>query len=309
MTSAEHVVSLSRRQFLARCGVLGAVVVIPLPALGADRSLAAAARGTAVLRALAIDTISGLVAFVVPGPDAYSRAQGVTHPREGGVAAGGQDALLELFDRFVPFPDSFVQALAAGLATGTSDAPMPALEPVMRAAEETAAAADRALQDLLASDEAVPLSLVVALILNFVATSVNPGAVSGPFPGAPFANLAYAEKIEVFRRMEEDNAELVRALDGGVPEPMRGSLSGQVEFMAGALIAAGGLYSYSEAGVFDRERGVATRRPVGWDLSGYALGRSTPADGWREFRGYYRARRRARTTRRRARRRRRVRRA
>jgi hypothetical protein len=68
------------------------------------------------------------------------------------------------------------------------------------------------------------------------------------------------------------------------------------------------LYSYGEWGVFDRKTGIAVKRPLGWDLTGYAPGRSTPADGWKELKGYYRGHRSAansRTVRRRKRSRRR----
>ncbi len=299
---AQRPIPLSRRQFLARCGALGAVAMAAqLPGASLARGSAAAQlieEAGPALRLLALDTLAGLVAFVVPGPDRYSEAQGLTHVRPGGVAARAPEGLVDVFDSFVPLSDSFAQALAAALAAGMSEVPMPALGPVMQVTEETAATVDRALQAVLANDETVPLSLLVALTLNLSATSVNPGAVAGPFPSAPFANLKYAEKAEVFRRMEEENAELVALLDGEAPEPMRGSFSGAVEFMAGALLGGAALYSYGEYGVFDPDRRRATSRPVGWELSRYALGRTAPADGWREFKGYYRGRRKARPTRR-----------
>ena len=161
-----------------------------------------------------------------------------------------------------------------------------------------AATVDEAFRAFVAGDDAVPLSLLVALMLNFGATSVNPTAVSGPFPSSPFASLSHKDKLEVFRRFEEDNGEFVALLDRGAPEPYRETLSGQVALLGGLLPAFPAFYSYSEYGVFDTSRGVATRRPVGWNLSRYARGRVRPANGWREFKGYYRGRRRARPTRR-----------
>lgn len=254
-----------------------------------------AKEGGSALGLVAQDTISGVVAFVVPGPDRYSQAQGVTDDRPGGVDAQAPDGMLETLDFLLPLPAGFVEAMAAGFATARSDLAVPG----SRGSERDAAAMDRALRALAGNGEAVPLSLLVALMLNFGATSVNPGAVSGPFPSAPFANLRFAEKAEVFRRLEEDNAEFVALLDEGAPEPMKGGLSGQIRFMAGALLTLPAFLTYSEYGVFDRVRGIATSRPVGWRISRYMPGRTRPANGWDDFKGYYRGHRRARPTRRR----------
>ena len=295
--SPERRVPLSRRQFLARCGALGAAAMAAqLPGMSiaraASRNPLLADVGPA-LRLLARDTVSGLVAFVVPGPDRFSQAQGMTHPRPGGVDAHATDPMLEALDAFLPLPDSFVQAMAAGLATGMSDVPMPALDPVLGANEEVAATLDSAFQAFVANDEAVPLSLLVALMLNYAATSVSPAAISGPILSAPFANLTYAEKVEVFRRLEEENGELVALLDGDAPEPFRASLSGTIQLLGGTLTVFAALYSYCEAGVFDSERSTVASRPVGWELSRYMPGRTRPADGWNEFKGYYHGRRKA----------------
>ena len=51
------------------------------------------------------DTINGLIAFVVPGPDEYSVAQGDSTAEPGGIAAGGTENLIRNLDRFVPAPD------------------------------------------------------------------------------------------------------------------------------------------------------------------------------------------------------------
>lgn len=290
-------VPLSRRQFLARCGALGAAaLVVQVPGISSADAVAAEGvdEASAALRTLTVDTLSGLVAFVVPGPDRYSQAQGLTDSRPGGVDARAPEAVAEMLDSFVALPDSFLQAMAAAFATAVSSTPIAAGS----TGEQDAAAADRALQSLTGNDEAAPLSLLAALMLNFVATSVDPGSVSGPFASAPFANLSYAEKAEVFRRLEEDNAEVVELLDGEAPEPIRGSLSGEIRLVAGVLPAVAALGAYSEYGVFDARLGVARARPVGWDLSRYALGRTAPADGWNELQGYYEGRRQALRTRR-----------
>jgi hypothetical protein len=42
--------------------------------------------------------------------------------------------------------------------------------------------------------------------------------------------------------------------------------------------------------VYDPATKTVSKRPVGWDLSSYMPGRTTPADGWDEFLGYFQGR-------------------
>lgn len=51
------------------------------------------------------DTFNGLVAFVVPGPDPYSRAQGHSSTTPGGIAAGATQATIDALDAFVGGPN------------------------------------------------------------------------------------------------------------------------------------------------------------------------------------------------------------
>jgi hypothetical protein len=62
------------------------------------------AAGTAVAQELVRETLDGLVAFVVPGPDAYSVAQGESTAEPGGIAAGITEALITAFDLAQPAP-------------------------------------------------------------------------------------------------------------------------------------------------------------------------------------------------------------
>src|SRR5207247_2568269 len=48
------------------------------------------------------DTLSGLVAFILPGDDEYSRAQGTPTAEPGGIAAGTVPVFIADLDRFVP---------------------------------------------------------------------------------------------------------------------------------------------------------------------------------------------------------------
>jgi hypothetical protein len=52
--------------------------------------------------ALTVETFQALVAFVVPGPDAFSRAQGESHPLPGGVDAGAAPALIATLNGYDP---------------------------------------------------------------------------------------------------------------------------------------------------------------------------------------------------------------
>lgn len=300
-----HVPGLSRRRFLARCGALGAMATLSQVRLGTSSAHAAGAgEVNAALALTAKDTIAGLIAFSVPGPDAYSRAQGLTDSRPGGIAANAAAGAIEGLDRYIALPDTFAQSMAAGFATGLSEVPMPALDPVIRSGEQVAVTVDEAFLEFSANDSPMPASLLVALMLNFVATEVAEAAVVGPFPGSPFANLNWAEKGEVFRRIEEDHASLLALIDGGASEPARASYSGLISLLGGQLLAFAAIYSYSEWHALDPASSTLGQRPVGWDLTDYQPGMRVAADGWNEMRGYYGGHRRARPTRIRSRRRR-----
>jgi hypothetical protein len=244
---------LPRRTFLAASG--GAVLSVALAAL--PRALAERGwldEAAAAELDLTRDTLNGLVAFVTPGDDEYSVAQGDSTKGPGGIAAGTTGAMIEALDGLVPAP--FV-----GGSTGTT----------------------------------LPASGAVAQLLNSVALQVNAGASRGGF-ASPFARLSFAEKGEVFRRLESDPT------FEGTP----------VRLLAGLLPVVVAFLTFSEAPVL--EGGRPTGKPLGWLISNYA----GPSDGWREFRGYYGGRRSAanahryvrhRHRRRRRRRRRRARRA
>jgi hypothetical protein len=92
---------VSRRAFLQRAGLFaGALASVDLVALLDKQGLLATAQAQST--DLTVDTLSGLIAFVVPGNDAYSVAQGVKANGPGGIAAGGVEALIAGLDRYVP---------------------------------------------------------------------------------------------------------------------------------------------------------------------------------------------------------------
>jgi hypothetical protein len=58
------------------------------------------------------DTFNGLLAFVVPGTDTYSQAQGVSTAEAGGVDAGATDSLIATIDGTTPFLPNFSAVVA-----------------------------------------------------------------------------------------------------------------------------------------------------------------------------------------------------
>jgi hypothetical protein len=289
-------IGFNRRAFLWRTGSLGAAASVAL-----YPSIARAAGvldpvlnqiAAPALQVLARDTIAGLVAFEVPGGDAYSKAQGVTSTRPGGIDAKATDVLLIDLDGFLPVPDSYAHALAASFTTSVSELPIPLdlLGPLARLGEKFAPQMDDALRSLTQSDATVPLSLVIALMLNFLATQVNPSSIAGPFPTSPFANLSFDDKAKAFEALEATDSQLLATLDSNAPEPLKDSLSGLLKFVGGALQEFGTYLSYGEWGVFDPKTKTVSKRPVGWELSNYMPGRTTPADGWDDFLGYFEGR-------------------
>jgi hypothetical protein len=294
-------VALSRRQFLVRTGVAGAGAYALLsPSLawaGDPLSELLDKLAEPALQELARDTIAGVVVFQVPGSDRYSRAQGVTSTRPGGIDADAQDLLMHSLDYFLPVPDSYAQALAASFTTAISDQPIPLdiLERFGALGEQLLWHMDDALRAALDTDAALPLSLPIALSLNFLATSVDPGSVAGAIPASPFASLGFEQKGEVFRRLEQADPDLVATLDSNAPQPFKGSASGLLRFVGGALLEFASFTSYAESSVFEPGNPVLSSRPVGWDLSNYMPGRTTSIDGWDEFKGYFQGRRQVRT--------------
>lgn len=280
---------LTRREMLIRTGVLGASAFV----LGVTPERAAAAPlddalVEQVIEALVRDTFAGLGVFAVPGPvtDRYSLAQGQTSTRPGSVQAKGPELIAHTLDRYIGLPDSYLQALVAAFRDGAPDT-----AGGLAALELLGKTIDDVLQVVLANDAAVPASLPAALMMNFAATQVRPTSVVGLIPTSPFANLRWVEKGQALQRIEQADPDLVALIDANAPQPLQGSGSGLLRFLGNVLLTLAGFAPYTEFHVFDPATRRATRRPIGWDLSTYMPGRTTPADGWAEFLGYYQDRR------------------
>jgi hypothetical protein len=126
--------------------------------------------------------------------------------------------------------------------------------------------------------QTVQLSGSVASAMNTVALTVNPAAARGSF-SSPFANLSFANKATVWRRLEEDTRQVTDF------DPTHSV--GVLQFVFGVLPALVQFFAFSEIDVFDPATRTLTSRPVGWDQCGYLVGHIEPVEGWDEFHGYY----------------------
>jgi hypothetical protein len=187
---------------------------------------------------LTVDTINGLVAFIVPGSDEYSQAQGETSPTPGAMDSSSTENLIANLDAFLPSAD---------------------LGPFN-------------------NDGTVPLSGAVAGLLNSTAAQVDPGANGGPFP-SHFSRLSFAEKAEVFRRIEAT--------------PGTDDATRNIRFVGGILPGFTAFVAYGEWHALDPKTRTLLQRPVGWEISQYQPGRTIPAEGWDEMRGYFEGRKKA----------------
>jgi hypothetical protein len=92
---------ISRRTFVRRAGLLGAALA------ATDLGALLDANGwlekaQAQSPDLTVHTLSGLVAMMAPGDDAYSAAQGDQANGPGGIAAGAVEALMNGVDHYIP---------------------------------------------------------------------------------------------------------------------------------------------------------------------------------------------------------------
>jgi hypothetical protein len=221
----------------------------------------------------------------VPGADPYSVAQGVQVAGEGAIDARTTDFLLHAADFFVPLPDGFARAVVTGLRIGAVDSGFPIPAELLGPVLDLARSVDDEIVSLLTNDDAIPLSLVFAMTMNFFATRVNPLAVNGAFL-SPFARLTWAEKAAAWEMFEQADPDLVAAIDSSLPEPATETVSGVLRFAAGALLEFGGFGTYGEYSTFDPVARKLTAEPVGHRISGY-----TPAAaGWDDLKGYWKGR-------------------
>jgi len=101
MSEGQGPASLSRRTLLAGAGATALAGFLgQLPEVLGERGLLGVARAQSA--DITADTLSALVAFILPGDDEYSRAQGTPTSEPGGIAAGTVPVFIDNLDRFVP---------------------------------------------------------------------------------------------------------------------------------------------------------------------------------------------------------------
>jgi hypothetical protein len=283
---------IDRRFFLTRVGVLGALAAAGTAVPGVARAVATGPADPLVgvvsklLAELARDTLNGLAVFVVPGPDGYSRTQGTPRSEPGAMEAKTPDFLIESLDNYVPMPDQVAAAVGRALANGLADVPIVVPSGLPLVPSSLLADLDDVIKLLLRNDAALPLSAVIALLLNTQAVRVDPSSAVGPHL-SPFSRLSFAKKAEVFELLEHADPQLVKAIDAELPEPLKGTVSGILQFIAGALLEFSAFGTFCEWSTFDADKLFVSKLPVGWDLAKYDPG---SMDGWDEFKGYYQGR-------------------
>jgi hypothetical protein len=118
---------LARRSFLGQAGRLAAAMAL-VQASGILQDRGWLEPAYAAQPDIVRDTLNGLIAFIVPGPDAYSVAQGVTTPEPGGIDANITDILITIIDQATvpPPPFATVSEAVAAILNGTAQAINPA---------------------------------------------------------------------------------------------------------------------------------------------------------------------------------------
>lgn len=289
-------VSLERRNFIVRSGMAAAVAAVAptlmLTSQDAEAGLLAPTEVIkAVFDALTKDTFAGVAAFMVPGNDSYSLDQGEFYLfQQGALESDTDDFMIEIFNSIMEVPDT----VAADLMVAITDAldevsgPLPVgvaalLSPleqwVMRRLEEH-------INKLVDQNENIPLAHVFALLLNVMASQVNPWA-----PGlkiSPFSRLSWTEKAEVFKKFETELPDLLSSIASRLTGEMNEQIATLIRFAAGTTLQLSAFASYSEWHTYDSENRVLLGRPHGWNMSNYLP--NGPVEGWDDFIGYYQGR-------------------
>lgn len=285
-----------RRNFIVRSGIAATVAAVaPTLALKSQEADATLLASTgiikAVLNALTKDTFAGVVAFMLPGNDGHSFSQGEYYWfKEGGLATDADDFMVEGFNTYMAMPDNLTGDALGAIADAFDDVvgPLPAgvallLNPleqwVMKKLEEHIA-------KLLSQNEHIPLAHVFSLLLNVMASRVNPWATGLQI--SPFARLSWSEKAEVFRIFETELPDILANIASKLTGEMDEKISGLIRFAAGATLQFAAFGPYSEWQVYDPENRELIARPYGWDMSNYMP--DGPVEGWDEFIGYYQGR-------------------
>ncbi len=185
-TAREHSRSPSRRCFLRASALTAAATLFAKSTLFAapTRQAGLLAAGTGALE----QTYNGLLAFVLPGRDAFSVQQGENTDEPGGVDAGVVDTLIANLDDVVPLPD-FAATVAfilnnTALAVNSKSASGPFAAPFANLTFTDKAKVFAALES---NPQAAPLAAALLQLAAFLAYS-EAGVVdseNGELTGTP----------------------------------------------------------------------------------------------------------------------------
>jgi hypothetical protein len=160
----------TRRELILRATAAGVgVALAAVPEIAASRAWATAME--AEVPALVRDTLEGVAAFVLPGPDRYSELQGVVDPRPGAVAAGAAAGLVEVVDALAPVTAPGNAATVAAVLNAVA----PQLNPLVARSGAASPFARLSFSEKLAlftrldRDPAEPLRFLAAFVPALVA--------------------------------------------------------------------------------------------------------------------------------------------
>jgi hypothetical protein len=173
---------ISRRRFLFQSSLAAAAAALTPEFLGRLGRIQAAVLPPAVIS----NTLSGLVAFIVPGPDAFSVQQGVATPEPGGIDANATPALTFGLNQagLAPPPFDNLSELVAFVLNSVSafvnPAPVgPFSSPFANLTFGEKAAVFQIMESGLAGPDLVPLGGVLPLFTAF--TAYSEAGVFDPF--------------------------------------------------------------------------------------------------------------------------------
>lgn len=192
------------------------------------------------------------------------------------AAAQTPDIVLDTFRGFAAmvFPGDDAYSVAQGDATdGPGGVEAGAAEAIIAGLDFFVPAPDRPANN----DQTLALSQTAAAGMNAMALTVNPVAAGGAFL-SPFARLGFDDKVETWRRLEEDVR--TESDDLSAVQLLYGVLPGFVQFFA-----------FTELSAWNPDTRTLTGRPVGWEHAKYQPGRTVPVEGWDELIGYWADRR------------------
>jgi hypothetical protein len=118
------------------------------------------------------DTYNGLLAFIVPGPDSYSVAQGVSTAEPGGLAAGVGELLIASIDEATAYVPQF-SGVVAGILNQLAQAVHPGVTGPFLSPFACLSYAEKVavLQIMDSTDALKPLSGVLPAIVAFLCFS------------------------------------------------------------------------------------------------------------------------------------------